>query len=284
MILVTGAAGKTGQAVIKALSTSAKKVRALVRRPEQMPVVQNLGCTEVLAGNMTDPSALRQAVNGCTSVYHICPNMNPDEVSIGQKIINASLSAGVQHFVYHSVLHPQVEAMPHHWLKMRVEEMLFQSGLVFTILQPAAYMQNILSGWNSIIEQGIYSVPYAVETRMSMVNLEDIAEAAGIILTQDGHQNAIYELCGLEILTQVEVAQVLTAELGRPVTARAVSRAEWARDAKTKGIQPGALETLLKMFVYYEQYGFCGNSKVLEWLLKRKPTCFAEFVRMQAEK
>ena len=66
--------------------------------------------------------------------------------------IRAAQSAGVERFVYHSVLHPQVEIMAHHWQKMRVEEQLFESGLSFTILQPAAYMQNVLAGWDGRFE------------------------------------------------------------------------------------------------------------------------------------
>ncbi len=73
----------------------------------------------------------------------------------------------MRRFVYHSVLHPQIEAMPHHWAKMRVEEMLFAAGFDLTILQPTAYMQNILGAWRGIVEDGVFRVPYPVETRLS---------------------------------------------------------------------------------------------------------------------
>ncbi len=63
---------------------------------------------------------------------------------IGKLVIDEARKAGVKHFVYHSVLHPQTEKMNHHWQKMHVEEMIFESGLPFTILQPAPYMQNLL--------------------------------------------------------------------------------------------------------------------------------------------
>ena len=72
----------------------------------------------------------------------------------------------MEHFVYHSVLHPQTEKMNHHWQKMRVEEMIFESGLPFTILQPAPYMQNLLAGWKSIVEDGVLRVPYSVDSEI----------------------------------------------------------------------------------------------------------------------
>jgi uncharacterized protein YbjT (DUF2867 family) len=278
MILVTGAAGKTGRAVIRALTARGEVIRALVHRPEQVRLVEGVGAREVVVGDMCVQATMGQAAQGARAVYHICPNVSPDEVAIGQVAIAAARSAGVKHFVYHSVLHPQVEAMPHHWQKLRVEEKLFESGLSYTILQPAAYMQNVLAHWDQIVEQGVYSVPYAVETRLGMVDLEDVAEAAAAVLTEPGHAGAVYELAGTEVLSQVEVATILGQQLGRPVRAEAVSLETWERRARESGLGDYQIETLVKMFRYYERYGFWGNPRVLSWLLGRPPTTFAAFV------
>ena len=126
--------------------------------------------------------------------------------------------------------------MPHHWLKMRVEELLFASGLAFTILQPAAYMQNVLAHWDRIVGEGVYPVPYPVETRLSLVDLEDVAEAAAIVLTEPGHAGATYELAGPEALTQTEVANILGQQLGRTVHAQAVPLTDWEHAARAAGL------------------------------------------------
>jgi len=278
MILVTGAAGKTGRAVIRALTTKGEAVRALVHRPEQVRLVEGVGAREVVVGDMRVQVTMDQAAQGAWAVYHICPNVSPDEVDIGQVAIVAARSAGVEHFVYHSVLHPQVEAMPHHWQKLRVEEKLFGSGLPYTILQPAVYMQNVLVHWDQMVRQGVYPVPYAVETRLGMVDLEDVAEAAAAVLTEPGHAGAVYELAGAEVLSQVEVATILGQQLGRPVRAQVVSLETWERRARESGLGDYQVETLVKMFRYYERYGFWGNPRVLSWLLGRPPTTFAAFV------
>jgi uncharacterized protein YbjT (DUF2867 family) len=143
MILVTGAAGKTGIAVIRKLSDLGESVRALVYRDEQGEVVKTHGAQEAVVGDMRDRSVLAHAVQGVRKLYHICPNISPDEVTIGEILIDVAGSAEIEIFCYHSVLHPQTRSMPHHWLKLQVEEMIIESGLNFTILQPAAYMQNI---------------------------------------------------------------------------------------------------------------------------------------------
>ena len=282
MILVTGAAGKTGRAVIKALGAREQVVRALVHRPRQVTVAIDAGAQEVVVGDMRDRSILEQALApgrvAVRAIYHICPNMSPDELSIGQAIFRAARAAKVEHFVYHSVLHPQTEAMPHHWQKLRTEEILFEAGLSVTILQPAAYMQNVLAYWDQIVEQGVYAVPYATETRLSMVDLEDVAEAAAVVLTEGGHAGAIYELAGADVLSQVEVAEILERQLARPVRAQAVPLDEWERGARASGVGEYQVNTLLQMFRYYERHGFWGNPRVLTWLLRRPPTTLAGFV------
>ncbi|HEY73088.1 MAG TPA: NmrA family NAD(P)-binding protein [Thermoflexia bacterium] len=277
MILVSGAAGKTGRAVIQALAAKGEAVRALVHRPDQVQLVEEIGAREAVVGDMRVPAAMERAAQGVRAVYHICPNVSPDEVTIGQVAIAAARSAGVEHFCYHSVLHPQVEAMPHHWQKMRVEEQLYESGLRYTILQPTAYMQNVLAHWDQIVEQGVYPVPYPVETRLSLVDLENVAQVAATVLTKPGHAGATYELVG-EALTQIKIAEVLSQQLGRPVRAEAVPLDAWEQQARAAGLGDYQMATLLKMFRYYEQYGFGGNPHVLGWLLGRSPTTFAAFV------
>lgn len=279
MILITGAAGKTGRAVTRALAEVNVEVRALVHREEYVELVRGAGTKSVIVGDMGDPILMERAMNGIQAVYHICPNVSPHEVTFGHIAINKASQTGVEHFVYHSVLHPQTQKMPHHWLKLRVEEALLESGLPFTILQPAAYMQNILGQWDSIKAKGIYTVPYPAVTRLSMVDLEDVVEAAAIVLSQPGHIGATYQLVGPDILTQLEVAEVLSQQLGRQVEVEQVSLEVWERQARYRGLGEYQIRSLIRMFRYYGRYGFWGNSNVLSTLLGREPTGFTGFVK-----
>jgi NAD(P)H dehydrogenase (quinone) len=278
VIAVTGAAGKTGRAVIRALASRGAPVRALVRRSEQIAAVQAAGATQAVEADLLDQAALTQAMDGATSVYHVCPNMHPDEVSIGRAVVDAARTAGLARIVYHSVLHPQTESMPHHWNKLRVEEHLFECTLPYTILQPAAYMQNLLASWESIARNGIYRVPYAAETKLGMVDLADVAEVAARALTEPGHEYAVYELAGLDVLDQREVAAALGRRLRRPVRVEAVPLAQWSTEARQAGLGEYQITTLCQMFTYYERHGFWGNPGVLTWLLGRPPTSLASFL------
>ncbi len=279
MILVTGAAGKTGQAVIKALvARRLQPVRALVHRDEQTQIVKSLGAEEAIVGDMRDTTTLKRATQGVHAIYHICPNVSPEEIQIGKTAIAAAGEAGVERFIFHSVMHPQTEAMTHHWNKLHVEEALFESGLAYTILQPSSYMQNVLGGWKAIVERGVYTVPYTVEARMSMVDLDDVAQAAAVVLTETGHLGATYELAGPEVLTQTQIAEILSNHLKRPVRAEQITIEAWTLQAQASGMGEYQIETLTKMLHYYDRNGFWGNPHTLSQLLDRTPTKFDAFV------
>jgi uncharacterized protein YbjT (DUF2867 family) len=255
MILITGAAGKTGRAVIQALHNRRVDIRAFVRSKEQGELVQSLGAAEAYVGDLLNISDLATAVKDIRAVYHICPNMHAD-----------------------SVFHPQIEAMPHHWNKLRVEEMLFGSKLPFTILQPTAYMQNVLARMDEVRKAGVFRVPYSVLTRVSMVDLLDVAEVSAKMLTESGYLGGTYELVGPGYFSQEEIAADFGRVLGYPVQAEEIPLAVWKAQAEQDGLGEYAVDTLLKMFTYYDKFNFMGNIKVLESLLGRKPTSFEDFL------
>ena len=263
---------------MRALATRGVTVRALVRRPEQAALVRGLGAADALIGDIQDRKTIAAAMQGIRAIYYICPNMHPHEIAIGEMMIEAAQQAGVKHFVYHSVLHPQIESMPHHWAKLRVEERLFESGLPFTILQPTAYMQNILAQQQRILQDGVYPLPYRTGARLSLVDLADVGEAAAIVLTQPGHCYATYELCGTRPLSQDEVATAISKQIGRDVHPQVVDLADWREQARRSGLGPYQIDILSCMFRYYDAFGLVGNANVLGWLLGRSPTNLSEFI------
>ena len=277
MILITGAAGKTGKAVIKALVARGAVVRAFVRNPGHKAGLRAMGVSEVVAGALDDPDALSLAARGVDAIYHICPNVSPHEVAFAKALVAATASEGVSRLVYHSVLHPQIEAMPHHWNKLRAEEMLFASALDITILQPTAYMQNSLAEWDRMTHEGIFRVPYPIETRLSLVDLDDVAEAAALVLMDAGHSGATYELVGTPPLSQIEIAETFGRILNKTIRAECETVEAWEQRARGAGMDDYSRETLTKMFRAYARDGLEGNPNVLTWLLGRAPTSVANF-------
>lgn len=284
MILVTAAGGKTGRTVIEALVRKGASVRAFVHRKEHVAELRTLGAAEVVVGDLRDRGALEKTMAGAEAVYHICPPVQPDEAEIGEGVLAAAQAAGVGHFVYHSAMHPQIAAMPHHAQKLRVERAVIESDLPFTILQPASYMQNMLGAWEQIARQGVYVTTYGLHAPMSLVDLEDVGEVAAIVLTAEGHRFATYELSGPEVLDAGKMAAILSDALGRPVTTEALDVDQWEARVRTAGFPEYSAAMLATMFRYYAQHGFTGNPNVLGWLLGRPATTFAQFVaRVKSE-
>jgi NAD(P)H dehydrogenase (quinone) len=278
MILVTGAGGKTGNAVIKALIARGESVDTFVHREVHGASMRALGASRVSVGSLDDVDAIARAAEGARAVYHICPNVSPFELRFARAVVAGITRAGVPRFIYHSVLHPQIEAMPHHWEKMRVEEMLFARACDFTILQPTAYMQNLLVTWESIVTNGSCRVPYPASTRISLVDLDDVAAAAAVVVTNDAHIGATYELVGTAPLSQSEVANIIGTVLGKPVVVEEESADAWSARARDAGMGDYQRDALLRMFRYYGQHGLVGNSNDLKWLLEREPTPLASFI------
>ena len=194
--------------MIAAFLKNGFSVNALVHSPQPSQSFDDN--VTVICGDLLAAHDLVQAMQGCTSVYHICPNMHPDEVRISRLVIKAAQTCGVEQIVYHSVLHPQIKEMPHHWKKMQVESLLFKSGLNYTILQPAAYMQNLLQNKPAIDDKGIYEVPYNSQTRIGMVDLRDVTAVAARVITNKRHFGSTYELATDESYSQLELAGLFT--------------------------------------------------------------------------
>ena len=278
MILVTGAAGKTGLAVLAALKQRGAKTRAFVKDDDQILPARRAGANEVVVGDLLDADVWRLATTAVSRIYHIGPNMHPNEVRIGQLMIAAARTIGNCRVVYHSVIHPQIREMPHHWNKMKVERILFDSGLDYTILQPTAYMQNLLAYLPAIQNDGILPVPYPAETRLSLVDLQDVATVAAKILIEPQHNFATYELVGTGPLTQTAVADTFSQILHRPVEVCPMSVEAWQAQARAKGTDKRTIETAVAMFNYYAQHGMVGSPHVLRFLLGQEPTTLATVI------
>ena len=95
MILVTGAGGKTGKAVLKALVARGAAVRAFVRNTQHRESLAAIGVRDIAVGEMDDPRALSQAVQGTNAIYHICPNVSPHELPFAEAAGRSRHTPGV---------------------------------------------------------------------------------------------------------------------------------------------------------------------------------------------
>lgn len=274
MILVTAAAGRTGSHIISELAARDQSVRAFVRR--ERPELISVGASELFVGDMLRQDDWHRACEGVSTVIHTGP-ISADETVMGRWAVDAAKAAGVKHFVYNSVCHPQTEWLLNHQNKLRVEDHLINSGLPFTILQPMHYFQNI--DVRFAVAQGIYSSPYSPAVGLSFVDLADLAAVAAQVAGDPGHHYATYEICGPDHLTSTDVASLLAAITGKPIRNEQIPVDEFVQ--RIPGNEGYVGDFLIRLMTYYGRYGIRGNPNVVTWLLGRPPNTLSHYVARQ---
>jgi uncharacterized protein YbjT (DUF2867 family) len=273
VIVVTAAGGQTGAAVVRTLWSRGHHVRAVVSGRRPHPELTALAA-DVVGADLRDVAAVEPLLAGAEALYLIWPNFDPDETPGATALLAAARRAGVGRVVYHSVLRPQARVMPHHAAKDRVEEALDASGLAWRVLQPCAYADNLDGQLADAAATGIFRSPWGLEQAQSLVDLRDVAEAAAVLLTQEGLDRGTFEAAGPEPLTAPRIAELAAARLGREVA---------ALDVVPDGPDPSpadapegyAARCSRLMFAHYRAHGFAGSPRVLEALLGRPARTFA---------
>src|SRR5688572_11971659 len=145
-VLVIGATGEYAGHVVPELIQRGVTVRALVRDAGKADAARRRGANEVAIGDLRDPASLRIAAAGVDGVFHINPAFAPNESELGVAMVEAARATHVKKFVFSGVIHPSLP-MANHNGKLPVEAALYESGMAFTVLQPAMFMQAQEDGW-----------------------------------------------------------------------------------------------------------------------------------------
>lgn len=270
-VLVVGASGKTGRAVAAALKARGVPVRAAVRpgRADAAPLGSDPVAVDLETGH-----GLEAALTGIRAAYHLAPNVHPDEVGMAARMATAAASAGLPRLVFHSVLRPDDDRMPHHLRKAESEVLLRQSlGDRLVVLRPAAYHQNLLDQ----APAGVMTVPYSPDAPFTNVDLGDVGDVAAWALLEQGVGGEVHDLAGPEALTTREMAERASAALGRPVRVERITLDAWL-DGPGATLTDQARHDLAAMFSAYDEGGLVGDPTTLPALLGRAPTTWARAV------
>jgi uncharacterized protein YbjT (DUF2867 family) len=217
MILIVGASGRLGSIVAELLLAQGKAVRAMSRTPLSLAHLKQQGA-EVVSGDLRDPASLLRACQGTEQVLAAAHALdgkgdnNPHAVDDAgnRHLIDAAKAAGVQHFVFLSILGASPDApLEFFRIKYRTEEYLRASGLNFTILRPSAFMDlwAQLIG-QPILEQGKTTIFGRGNNPINFVAVEDVARFVCIAFEDPRAGNQVIEVGGLENLTLNQVAEV----------------------------------------------------------------------------
>lgn len=281
-VLVTSSTGLTGKAIVKALADKGAYVRAMVHSETHANDMLSLGAKETVVASIENETDMAAAVSDMDTVIYICPTAHPEEGRIGCMAADIAANKGIKRFVYQSVHNSIEPQLSHHRQKLMVEQHLLESELNYSILRPAAFMQNILAASGLIREkhefaQRFYTSPES-KNLINLIDVEDYAAIAAEVAMGNLYDYGTYDLCGPDNLSAQDMLTAINEVTGHTVTLRYTTDEEFIAMAKQRNIPENMLNTLLAMFRAYNQFGFKGNSFTTECLLHRKPNDFKNFL------
>jgi len=240
-VLVTGATGRVGRAVVDLLIYAGVPVRALSRRSEAATLPANV---EVVTGDLTVPESLDAALRGVSTVFLVWTA--PPETA---PAVVERLATYAQRVVFlsapHQTPHPFFQQPnPMAALYAEIERLIAAAGLESTIIRPGMFASNALLWWETAIRaDGVVRWPYgAAET--APVDDRDVAAVAARTLHQDGHAGGDYVLTGPESLSQATQVSIIGDVLGRRITFEELSPDEFRRETEGSWPRP-AVDMLL---------------------------------------
>ncbi|MBP7240179.1 MAG: SDR family oxidoreductase [Saprospiraceae bacterium] len=283
MILVTGATGHLGKAVVNGLlkKINPADIAVLVRQEAQAAHFRGLG-VNVRIGDYDHSDSLVKAFTGIDKLYFISSSDLHNRVPQHTNVVNAAIKAGVQHIVYTSFQRVnETESSPIASLAnahLVTEKLIKDSGMTYTILQHGLYFETIprFIGENILETKTIFTP--AGQGRTAYALRAEQAEAGVNILLGKGHENKEYVLAGVETSSYGDVAEAISKVTNTPVTYYSPSLEEFTQTL-TQANVPDIYIGLFAGFSSAIQQGeFAKTSGDLEQLLGRKPSTLNEFI------
>src|SRR6267154_2089087 len=193
MILITGASGNVGKTVLQAVAKSGAQHRAMYRSAAE--AAKASAGTETVVADFAKPETLGAALKNVDSVYLVCSPI-PELVQLESNMIEACVAAGVKHVVQNSALGAGDYDKSFPSWHRKVEEKLKGTPLSYTILRPNSFHQNVVAFFAATVRaQGAFYSSMR-DSRVSFLDVRDIAAVAARSLSGREHDGKIYELNG----------------------------------------------------------------------------------------
>lgn len=242
-VLVTGATGTVGSALVTALRSRGATVRAMTRTPDR-PIPG----AETVVADLRDPASLAGALDGVDAAFLNSPSAE-DAAALQIRFADQAHDAGLERLVLLSqyAAHPDSPVRFLRW-HAEVEAHVQHLGLDRTVLRPNLYMQGTL-GFAGTIAQGWFGAPIG-DTPVSLIDTRDIADTAAVVLTSPGHTGRTYTLTGPRAVTHDQIAEVLSGTTGRPITFHDATVEQFTA-ALTGQLPPWQLSGLVEDYAHY---------------------------------
>ncbi len=279
MILITGASGSVGKAVLQEAIRKESKVRGMFRSKAEAAKAPS-GCEAVLA-DYADKESLRKALDGVDSVYVVCSPI-PQLVELENNMLAACKDCEVKHVVLNSALGAGDYPKSFPGWHRKVEDKLKAMGMSYTILRPNGFLQNIVA-YNapSIRAQGAFYAAMG-DAKVSYLDVGDIAVVAVKALRGGAHAGKTYELNGPEAISNEELAKRISKVAGRTVSYVDIPEPAQREAMLGMGMPEWQVTALLELQQYYKQGGGAKTDGLLQALIERGPVTLDQYLTANA--
>jgi uncharacterized protein YbjT (DUF2867 family) len=215
-VLVVGATAEVGSELVKVLVQRGTGVRAFTRKQQKPGAFPD--AVEVALGDLSDPVSVAEAMKGVDKLFLLIGGENvPVELTQALTAYGLAKKAGLKHVTYASIYRAdQFPEVPHFANKYAVEGAIRAGGMPYTILRPAYFTQNELRLKAELTGLGLYPIPVGNQG-VAIVDIRDLAEAAAISLTEEGHNGKTYDLVSSEMLRGPDAAATWSKLLHREI-------------------------------------------------------------------
>ena len=280
-ILVTGGTGNVGGAVVKELLKRGTEVRVLARKqPEAGKLPAGV---EIAIGDLLDPVSVEQAMQGVDKLF-LLNAVVTDELTQALIAYGIAKRLGLKHVTYLSVFKvDQFRDVPHFASKLAVENALREFGVPYTILRPGYYIQNDANLKDALMGPGVYPMPIGT-AGIAAADVRDIAEAAAVSLTEDGHEGQTYDIVASGMISGPGNAELWTKLLNKQIKYTGHNFDQWEQGMRSRMPSWSAFD-LRMMFQGYFDRGFQSTETEvarLTKLLGHAPRSYEDFATQTA--
>ena len=281
MILVIGGTGTVGRLVLEGIAAADFETRALVRNLDKARALK-LATVQFVQGDLADPASLAPALEGIEKVVLIS-SFTPDMVRLQTNLVEAAARAPSRpRIVKLSGLGtgPEAPTTMGRW-HGAVESAIQASGLPWTFVRPAYFMQNLLTMAGGIRKTGTIALP-AADAAVAQIDARDIAAVIVRVLVEAGHEGKGYDLTGPDAITWVEVAEILSAVADRPIRYDPIAPEEFKRRLEGAGMPAWLADALNELFAQFRAGASMGTTDHVRRITNQPPRSFSVFARDHA--
>lgn len=273
MILITGATGHLGRAVVEQLirRTAPGQVAAFVRDESKAAALGAKG-VKLCVGSYDDAASLDQAMRGVEKVL-LVSGTEPNRTQQHENIVDAAKRAGVALIAYTSRVVKNQDASKNPLMAghFATEEYVARSGLAYKLLRNALYLDVIplFVGGDKVFEAGIH-LPTG-DGKVSYALRAELGEATANLLASDDVESRIHDLTGHEAWSYRDVAEALSELSGKKVEYEAVEEEAFVAQMRRRGVPEGAVQLAANFHREVRSDLLDQVSPEMERLLGRRP-------------